>query len=692
MRSRRLLGLLIAAPAAAVLLFMVMMGALFFGASTTSVAASCAASGVGGPARVPLVGRYTVTSEFGMRWGRLHDGIDLSAGGGAQVVAAAGGTIWDVGSDGPTSGRGNFIYVDVGGGVIHGYFHLAAVPTLTAGSTVATGAVLGIEGNTGHSTGAHLHFQVHINGTPTNPREWFTSAGVEVPPLGGSGVGPPAGAGGSPTPSGSPSSPTSGGGNVPPPGFPTSIAGYTTEQLINAAWIIKAGQSMHLDAWTLTVGVMTAMGESSLRVLDYGDDAGPDSRGLFQQRDSWGPLEVRMDPTGSSLLFFKALLKVPNYHSLEPTIAAHRTQINADPYHYAPFWDPAVTVTDYFLQHQDLLDAMPDTSSGVSAGTSCKPFLSGLITRQDLSKSSIPRGDELAGFVVEPDWADLEPVEGQFAFEQVAAALDYATAHGQRVRLRVMPDPPPWAKNIGGTGGVPFHDHDTDRDITIGRFWLPEYQAKWQQMITALAAAFDAHPALAEVNISGVSAISAEDMLLQLNDATTDGVSNRQHLLAAGFTDTARDTAYIANVGFFQSVWKATNTTLWVHPYTTLTGSSLEKSKELATRFRAQSGRTSFGHTGADQATIEGKTNVFQLYEWLRDGGPFTLQTRSLNGGFDGGHPVGDLSVIVAWCMTNKVMAVELPRGDWQSQLSPELVAAANAAMNTNAASYALAA
>jgi len=91
---------------------------------------------------------------------------------------------------------------------------------------------------------------------------------------------------------------------------------------------------------------MTAMGESSLYVVDHGDTAGPDSRGLFQQRDNgaWGSVADRMDPTISATNFFTALQRVDGWESLPPTIAAHRVQGNADPYHYEQFYADAATV------------------------------------------------------------------------------------------------------------------------------------------------------------------------------------------------------------------------------------------------------------------------------------------------------------------------------------------------------------
>jgi hypothetical protein len=134
-----------------------------------------------------------------------------------------------------------------------------------------------------------------------------------------------------------------------------SVSGFSPEQLANAA-------ALGVDARGQAIGVMTAMGESSLRVLDRGDAAGPDSRGLFQQRDNgaWGTYGDRMDPAVSATNFFRALLRVPDWQTLPPTIAAHRTQHNADPYHYARWWDAAVAV----------LDALSDgAGTGLATGT-----------------------------------------------------------------------------------------------------------------------------------------------------------------------------------------------------------------------------------------------------------------------------------------------------------------------------------
>lgn len=142
------------------------------------------------------------------------------------------------------------------------------------------------------------------------------------------------------------------------------IAGYNHEQLVNAAQIMVAAQKLGLTVRDQQIGVMTAMGESHLTVLDHGDAVGPDSRGLFQQRanGAWGSLSDRMNPFISATNFFKVEMKVAGREAMEPTLVAHRVQGNADPYHYASYWSSAQTVVQALA---GVKAANPsDTSSG----------------------------------------------------------------------------------------------------------------------------------------------------------------------------------------------------------------------------------------------------------------------------------------------------------------------------------------
>ena len=133
--------------------------------------------------------------------------------------------------------------------------------------------------------------------------------------------------------------------SVVPDAAATKVEGYSADQVKNAAAIINAGKTLNLTGKGQMISVMVALGESGLSVLDYGDGPGPDSRGLFQQRDNgaWGSYADRMDPATSATNFIKALPAVEGWELLEPTIAGNKVQRNADPYHYQKYWPEAVT-------------------------------------------------------------------------------------------------------------------------------------------------------------------------------------------------------------------------------------------------------------------------------------------------------------------------------------------------------------
>ena len=106
-----------------------------------------------------------ITSGFGPRWGRLHAGVDISAPEGTPIRAAASGKVVLLGW---TGGYGNYTCIQHGGGTSTCYAHQVRYGT-SMGATVSQGQVMGYVGNTGNSFGAHLHFEVRINGSPVNP-------------------------------------------------------------------------------------------------------------------------------------------------------------------------------------------------------------------------------------------------------------------------------------------------------------------------------------------------------------------------------------------------------------------------------------------------------------------------------------------------------------------------------------------
>ena len=111
------------------------------------------------------VTNWNVTSNFGYRWGRLHAGTDVGVPQGTTVRASRGGQVITAGWVG---GYGNCVIIDHGDGVSTRYGHLSQV-LVTVGQYVDQGDQIALSGNTGRSTGPHLHFEIRINGEAVDP-------------------------------------------------------------------------------------------------------------------------------------------------------------------------------------------------------------------------------------------------------------------------------------------------------------------------------------------------------------------------------------------------------------------------------------------------------------------------------------------------------------------------------------------
>jgi murein DD-endopeptidase MepM/ murein hydrolase activator NlpD len=126
--------------------------------SHASTDSSPSASGFIWPVSGPVV------SPFGWRWGRMHEGVDIAAGYGTPIAAAAPGTVIYAGWMG---GYGNLIIIDHGGGIATAYAHQSSFAV--GGGPVSQGQTIGYIGCTGHCFGPHLHFEVRINGSAVDP-------------------------------------------------------------------------------------------------------------------------------------------------------------------------------------------------------------------------------------------------------------------------------------------------------------------------------------------------------------------------------------------------------------------------------------------------------------------------------------------------------------------------------------------
>ena len=119
--------------------------------------------------------RGWVTSDFGSRLDPytadrvMHAGLDIAAPHGKEVFAPSDGTVVFAGLEG---GYGNVLVIDHGYGIKTRYGHLAKM-LVKAGDKVKRGALIAAVGNTGRSTGPHLHYEVRVNGIPQNPRKFI---------------------------------------------------------------------------------------------------------------------------------------------------------------------------------------------------------------------------------------------------------------------------------------------------------------------------------------------------------------------------------------------------------------------------------------------------------------------------------------------------------------------------------------
>lgn len=125
---------------------------------------------------LPAIGR--TSSGYGMRWGVMHKGQDIAAPCGTAVWAAQAGTVVQAGR---SSGYGNLIAIDHGGGVVTRYAHSFDPDVLVhVGETVTAGQQIARVGTFGDSTGCHLHTEVLVNGQFVDPVPFYTAKGVNL--------------------------------------------------------------------------------------------------------------------------------------------------------------------------------------------------------------------------------------------------------------------------------------------------------------------------------------------------------------------------------------------------------------------------------------------------------------------------------------------------------------------------------
>lgn len=288
----------------------------------------------------PLQGKYTIGSKYGLRknpTGRgveKHTGQDLRSFMGDTVVAAAGGTVQAVVDLG---GRSYGLHVKLShpGGVMTIYAHLSRA-TVSVGQQVSAGQPIGALGNSGRSTGPHLHYEIRVNNASTDPVPYMAARRA---PLNGNPTAP----GGRPV--------------VAVPAAPVAAGvdrsgSLTQSQRDVAAAIINTGQQLGLPEQAWVIALATAMQESQLGDYPPSKRANHEGdAGIFQQRviprdgAYYGTLEQVLDPVWSATTFYQGvdtfmghmpgLVDIKGWETMRVTQAAQKVQRSAFPEAYA---------------------------------------------------------------------------------------------------------------------------------------------------------------------------------------------------------------------------------------------------------------------------------------------------------------------------------------------------------------------
>ncbi|GAA2945546.1 MULTISPECIES: M23 family metallopeptidase [Streptomyces] len=156
-------------------------------AAERQAAAKKAAAKKAKPSWVDPVKKYKLSASFaqnGGMWQSTHSGQDFAVPSGTQVVAAHGGTVVKAGGNGAGDGPayGNAVVIKHGNGTYSQYAHLSKV-TVNVGQIVKTGQEIAKSGNTGNSSGPHLHFEIRTTanyGSAVDPVKFLRAKGVTV--------------------------------------------------------------------------------------------------------------------------------------------------------------------------------------------------------------------------------------------------------------------------------------------------------------------------------------------------------------------------------------------------------------------------------------------------------------------------------------------------------------------------------
>jgi hypothetical protein len=296
------------------------------------------------------------------------------------------------------------------------------------------------------------------------------------------------------------------------------------------------------------------------------------------------------------------------------------------------------------------------SQSPTSQPVALKPVLAGFLDRNTVPPASfIP---VMGGWVVNVNWADIQPAQGAPIASPNAIDAAIATLHqidpsgrrmGLKVRLLAGIHAPEWAKSLGGSP-IPIEDPTSGATGTIGRFWTDDFGAAYRDLQAKLAAKYDSAPEIREITISRCTTVYAEPFI---RDASSPFAVTA--LVNAGFTVEADQNCHREEVVAHQ-VWIQTRSDLSFNPYQNLGGGPVRD--EAFTETMMSFCRSTLGA----RCVLENNSlRVPPLYPDMyaamqSDGPPIAFQTAVL-------AKVGPLVPTIQYAISLGAASVELPAG-----------------------------
>lgn len=313
-----------------------------------------------------------------------------------------------------------------------------------------------------------------------------------------------------------------------------------------------------------------------------------------------------------------------------------------------------------------------------------KPLLTGVVDRHApvAAKTSF-RGIVDAG-VIAVNWSSIQPAKGgALTTSAIDNALQKAKASSNRVKLKVYAGryAPTWAKNLDGSPYCLYDPPNTKACQSMPRFWTARFKAAYDDLLTKLAAKYEADDTVATLQVSRCTTMNAEPFLRQAGSS-----ANRKAFRQAGWTDGADQTCLKEQLDSHARIWPRTRVDLAVHPYQRIKSDSAFASDQSVTRSimsycRSVLGsRCVLGHTSLGKRYPAGSPEATMYSDIARLGAPIWMQTATMQ---KLGGSCADLVDALAEGDRRGASSVELPIS-YDTKCTPDRLRAGDAALEAN--------